>query len=201
MSESVETFVSRRMVERREQLGQPQAAVARAAGIDRPALNKLEHGGTRLTVEKLCKLALALGVEPAHLLPTLEQLRGMIGMGVDPLPKLEVPTGQAYVDAVIAGARSYLAKHRKRPRVHDGDAIEHVGFAASWSSIDSTLRKGSNGVTPCGGLHGLLDRHGVGQRRYATPRPASAGAGAASSRSPARSASQLRASERRPGSR
>src|SRR5690606_4786301 len=193
---------SRRVVERREKLGQPQAAVARAAGIDRPALNKLEHGGTRLTVEKLCKLALALGVEPAQLLPTLDQLRGLIGMGtIETLPAVEQPTGQAYVDAVLAGARSYLAKHRKRPRVHDGDASEHVGFPASWSSIDSTLRRGSNGVTPCGGLHGLLDRHGVGQRRYATPRPASAGAGAASSRSPARSASQLRASERRPGSR
>lgn len=203
MSESVETFASRRMVERREQIGQPQAAVARAAGIDRPALNKLEHGGTRLTVEKLCQVALALGVDPASLLPTLDQLRGMIGMQIEPLPKLEpkrgVPQGQAYIDAVLAGARAYVAKHGRRPPTI-GDASEYVGFPAKWSAIDTALRRGNNGAPPIGSLHDLLDAHRVGQRRYATPRPASVGVAAASSQSPARSSSPLRASSRRAGS-
>lgn len=164
--QTVELITGRRVAKTRESLGQPQTAVARSLDVTTPVVNKIEHARSRVSIERICQVALALGVEPGSLLPTLAELRGLIGMGgIETLTKIETPTGQEYVDAVLAGARAYIAAHRARPRIDGGDASEYVGFAVRWDAIDSALRKGSNGVAPCGGLHGLLDQHGIGKRR------------------------------------
>lgn len=162
----VAIYTGRKITAAREELGQSQAALAEALSLLRPTLNKIENAAGRTNIERLCTIAFALQIEPAKLLPTLAEMEDMIGFSsLDKLERIEIPKGEDYLAAVVDGARKYVAEHGLRPRTDGGDASGYVGFAATWSGINSALLKGSNGVDPIGGLHGLLDQEDVGKRR------------------------------------
>ncbi len=55
-----------------------QAELATRVGISRAAVSALEAGQQGVSVVTLCRLALALEVEPAMLLPTTNELEGLI---------------------------------------------------------------------------------------------------------------------------
>lgn len=162
----VAEIVSQKIAARREDLGQSQADLARAMCLVRPTINRVECQAVDIGVERLCQFALALGVEPASLLPKLEDLAGLTGLGcIATLEPIERPTGEAYVEAVLAGARRYTAEHNQRPRTDGGDASQYVGFDTTWCAIHNALLRGSNGAPKVGGIHGLLDKHNFPGRR------------------------------------
>lgn len=162
----LEAVIGRKVRAAREALGQSQLALSKALGASRPAANQIEHGTHAIGVERLCQLALALGVEPADLLPRLGDLPGLFGMAqVSPLDPIAFPKGQAWLDAVEAGARQYVAEHGQRPRTDGADASEYVGFDTTWCAINAALPRGSHADQLFGGLHDFLDDRGIGRRR------------------------------------
>lgn len=166
MSRTVALFTGARISDVRSGLGQSQAALARALGVVTPTVNKTEHAVQVIGIERLCQFALALGVEPGDLLPSLAQLSGMLGLGgIETLEPVKLPKGEEYLDAVAKGARSYIDQHGQRPRTNGGDATEHVGFDTTWCAIENALRRGCNGVPPSGGLHDFLDSKQIGEHR------------------------------------
>lgn len=164
---TVEIETGRRIRAARESKNRTQVALAEAIGTSPNRINVTENIGINMTIERLCQIAVALGVEPAELLPTLNELRELAGISaVETLEDGKPPLrGAEYLDAVIDGARKYVDRHGARPRTDGGDASSYVGFETTWSAINFALAKGSHGVDPCGGIHDLLDKHRVGRRR------------------------------------
>src|SRR5690606_31041091 len=129
-------YVGKRITAEREQLGRRQIELARAPVRDHPAISRAEGGESTMDIERLCQLALALGVEPGSLLPRLADLPSFLGMqGIETLTKVHAPKGDDYLEAVAAGARAYIAEHGRRPKMNGGDASEYVGFSTTWTAI------------------------------------------------------------------
>lgn len=162
---SIAGYVGKRITEERERLGRRITALANAMGRSWGSVSRAEDAAGAMTIETLCQFAIALDVEPAALLPRLADLRGYIGMGgIETLTAGTFPKGEAYIEAVAKGAKSYIAKHGRRPKMTDGDASEHVGFDTTWMAIHGALTRGYHKTTPCGGLASFLDKRKIGQR-------------------------------------
>lgn len=165
---TVADIMGERIREARIAKGLTQASVADAARTAPAVVSIAEGGGGGLSIESLCKYARALGVEPASLLPSLDELGDVLFVrDVRPAKRSKpspIPTGQAYVDAVLAGARRYIEEHGRPPTVNNassGPATAYVGFPTTWQAIDSAFHSGANGAPECGGLRRFLIDEGV----------------------------------------
>lgn len=56
-----------------------QSELASLSGVTRAAVSAIEAGAQGVSMETLCRIALALGVGPGELLPTREELEGIEG--------------------------------------------------------------------------------------------------------------------------
>ena len=68
MADDVDVKLGRCVAQRRKRLGLTQARLGAAVGMNYRAIHKLECGAHPLTVSRLIKLSLALGVRPTHFL-------------------------------------------------------------------------------------------------------------------------------------
>jgi transcriptional regulator with XRE-family HTH domain len=176
--------------EARQRRGISQAALARAAGAGKATVIQLEAGTCGVSIYMLCKLALAMGVEPGSLMPSAEDLADAIGpvavidksamtrtsQGGNKYNPAETPRGAKYLAAVIAGVRKFVIAHGKQPPTNGRDATAYVGFRTTWTAINSTLLKGGNGVEACGGLSKFIRERGLALRGAALERAIQLGA-------------------------
>ena len=65
-----------RIRDRRLKLGLSQEALALQSGINRTCIGSLEAGERNPSLENIARLALALGVDAAHLVRGLQKLKG-----------------------------------------------------------------------------------------------------------------------------
>ena len=79
MSHPVDTFVGKRLRQRREMRGLPQKELARALGISFQQVQKYESGANRISASKLWELCCVLDVEPGYFFEGLK--RGGEGRG------------------------------------------------------------------------------------------------------------------------
>jgi transcriptional regulator with XRE-family HTH domain len=78
--QEVDRHVARRMRERRIMLGLTQQQVAEWIGVTYQQAHKYEKGENRISVGRLRRIAVALGVEPAYFFE---------GLGAEPAPEPE----------------------------------------------------------------------------------------------------------------
>lgn len=71
-------FVGEKIAYARVMLGRTQSDVAVRLGIKSSVVSHSEIGFSPPSIEKLCLLAVALGVDPGSLLPDVEQVREML---------------------------------------------------------------------------------------------------------------------------
>jgi transcriptional regulator with XRE-family HTH domain len=144
--------------------GLKQVDLSIALGTVHHVISRMESGGG-ISLRRVMELAVLLDREPAELLPSLAECRTLFDLShLAPLPEVDVdetPRGDAYVQAVIDGARQYLAEHGRPPQTTSGPAQPYVGFGADWLGIHNTLAKGNFDVPACGGLRALLVREGI----------------------------------------
>jgi transcriptional regulator with XRE-family HTH domain len=66
-------LIGERVRQRRLALGLSQEALAAAAGLHRTQINLIEHNRRKIRIETLLRIALALEIEPADLLPRIRK--------------------------------------------------------------------------------------------------------------------------------
>ncbi len=81
MSHPVDTFVGKRLRQRREMRGLPQKELAKALGISFQQVQKYESGANRISASKLWELCCVLDVEPGYFFEGLKRGEGR-GPGV-----------------------------------------------------------------------------------------------------------------------
>jgi transcriptional regulator with XRE-family HTH domain len=90
------SLVGRLLVQRRDQLGLKQGAVAEALGMSQSAYSRLESGESVLNLAQLRNICLRLGLSPAQVLHAAEQYEQQLRIqGVDVVA--EKPTNQAAI--------------------------------------------------------------------------------------------------------
>jgi transcriptional regulator with XRE-family HTH domain len=64
-----------------------QSELAKQAGVTRASISALEGGQQGISVETLCRLAAALDVSPAALLPDKEEIASLLESSRDKVPR------------------------------------------------------------------------------------------------------------------
>lgn len=96
VEEALKAGISRSLREMRMMRGLSQDALATAAGLTRSAIANIETGRQLVSLVVLYRLAQALGVQPASLLPPLEEAPTKL-----PLPPVS-PEQEAWVRTIAA---------------------------------------------------------------------------------------------------
>lgn len=193
---SITRIVGAAVARERQRLGVSQSKLATAIGAGKTTVIQLEAGTCGVSISMLCRLALALGVEPGVLMPTADDLDSIIepiavlnraamtrtSRGGNKYIQGDTPRGDKYMVAVVSGVRKFVAAHGKPPPTNGRDATRYVGFTTTWTAINAALLKGSNGVPACGGLSRLIRERGLTLRGQALERAIEDGARAYASR-------------------
>lgn len=104
-------LVGRLLVQRREQLGLKQGALAEAIGLSQSAYSRLESGDSVLNLSQLRNVCAHLGVSPAQVLHAADQYEAQLHrQGVDvvaekPANPVAIAIGLGLLAALFLGAK------------------------------------------------------------------------------------------------
>lgn len=112
MSHPVDTFVGKRLRQRREMRGLPQKELAKALGISFQQVQKYESGANRISASKLWELCCVLDVEPDYFFEGIR--RGGDGRGPGASER-----AQSSYEPDPRGARQVLDLNQNFQRIDD----------------------------------------------------------------------------------
>lgn len=105
------TLVGRLLVQRREQLGLKQGALAEAIGLSQSAYSRLESGDSVLNLSQLRNVCAQLGLSPAQVLHAAEQYehqlrrQGVEVVAEKPINPAAIAIGLGLLAALFLGSK------------------------------------------------------------------------------------------------